>query len=107
VQFTATPEDSMTQRNKQTDAHQTNQCIEKTELLVCPHVKNDRAEIEVLLVGDDHGVDFALCLECSLADDPADLEFIGLCRDCGRSSLNVPDVMPTSGKWQVGSLNAN
>jgi hypothetical protein len=96
VQFTATPEDSMT--------HQTNQC--KTELLVCPHVKNGRAEIEVLLVGDDHGVDFALCLECSLAEEPADLEFIGLCRDCGRS-LNVPDVMPTSGKWQVGSLNAN
>lgn len=80
-------------------------CNDKSELLVCEHVIDDTAETEVLLVGDDCSVHWALCLPCSVSD-PNTVPVRAMCRECGKK-LDIPSIMPTPGKWQVGALNAN
>ena len=42
----------------------------QSQVVVCRHVNEERAEVETLLVGDDGAVEFALCATCGSAKRP-------------------------------------
>ena len=81
-------------------------CSNQPAVIVCQHVTQDNVPIEVLLVGDEGEVDYALCVHCGAADSPDDLPFQVTCRACATEKYAVPAIMPTPGKWQVGVLLA-
>jgi len=71
-------------------------CQDRSELLICEHLL-DGAPCEVLLASDDK-TDWALCLKCSLLDDPEDVPVVELCFSCA-AQLGIPRSMPLSGRW--------
>jgi hypothetical protein len=77
-------------------------CSHKSELIVCSHVVNNEAEVEVLLVDEAGHVDYALCQRCSDAENPADVPAKAICHECA-STLNIPATLPTAGRWQVAT----
>lgn len=79
-------------------------CSNEAEVIVCQHIASDDAAVEVLLVNDEGGVDYALCVHCGAAERPDDLPLQATCRACAAEKYAVPAIMPTPGKWQVGVL---
>jgi len=77
-------------------------CSHKSELIVCSHVMNAEAEVEVLLVDGTGRVDYALCQYCSEAKSPAEVPAKAICQECA-STLKIPATLPTGGRWQLAS----
>ena len=78
-------------------------CSNQPEVIICQHVTLGNAPVEVLLVSDEGGVDYALCVHCGAAESPEALPMDAICRECAADNHRVPFTMPTPGKWQVAA----
>ena len=87
-------------------AERMNNCTHKTDIIVCRHIAEQGADIEVLLVADNGHTDFALCLNCGELEQTDEKLFVSTCIDCA-GQIGIPVRMPTGGRWQLGKLQGS